>query len=410
MPRTLTFIRHAETEANAERRWQGSTNAPFSARGRDQIARLTARFAGAKPARLVASDLPRTAATAGAIGTAELDPRWREFHVGGWEGLTSEEVEIRFPGELQRLFTGEDFAIGGGERMSAFRDRIATAYDELADDLDDGEEAVVVTHGGVIWAIVNRVLEPPNGTAPVIPSHNTAVTRIRVHDDGTTQLYMFNDATHLDDVPRQFGPEGAVVTLFRHGQTHGNVAGRWQGRSDSELTDVGTRQVERAAQHAPEMDALFTSPLGRAAMTAAILARRAGVDAVIDDGLAEMDFGTWEDLTLAEAADVAPELFEAIYHRGEDLPRGGDGESFTDAGKRFGAAVEALVARNGVRSMGVVSHGAVIRSFAIGLVGLGFPERNRLPVPRNSSMSRFVYTESGPALASYNVAPHLDPS
>lgn len=409
MPRTITFIRHAETEANAQRRWQGSLDSGFSDRGRDQIGRLADRFREPAPG-LVASDLTRAAETAGAIGVPKLDERWREFHVGGWEGLTSEEIEERFPGDLTRLFGGEDFAIGGGERMSVFRERIGEAFDELVDDLDDGEEATVVTHGGVILSMLNLVIDAPGGWSPMIPPHNTAITRVRVDEDGSRQVYSFNDATHLDHLPVQFGTDGTVVTVFRHGQTLGNLAHRWQGRSDSDLTEHGMWQASRASEHAPDMDVLFSSPLGRAMSTAEIIALRAGVEVVADDGLAEMSFGAWESMTLAEAAESKPELFEAIYDRGEDLPRGGDGESFTEAGERIASTIRELVSRNGYRSMGVVSHGAVIRAYAAGIAGLGFRERNRIPVPRNSSMTRFVHGQHGVALASYNVAPHLDES
>lgn len=407
MSRTITFIRHAETEANAERRWQGSTNAPFTRRGEDQIVRLARRL-GRPRSKLIASDLPRTTATASALGAPRLDPSWREFDLGAWEGLTTEEIEERFPGEIQRMFSGEDFAIGGGERMGDFRTRITAAFEALADDLDDGEEAIVVTHGGVIGAVANLTLGTSDASVPIIPSHNTAITRVRLDDDGARQLFTFNDATHLDEVPTQFGPEGTVVTVFRHGETIGNVAGRWQGRSDSDLTERGRWQAARAADHAPHLDTLFTSPLGRAASTAEIIGRPAGLEPIGDEGLAEMAFGTWENLTLAEAADIDPDLFDAIYGRDEDLPRGGDGESFADAGERLGAAIEAIVSVNGHRSVGVVSHGAVIRAFAVALAGLGFAERNRIPVPRNTSMNRFVYGDWGAALASYNVAPHLD--
>lgn len=408
MSRTITFIRHAETAANAERRWQGSTNAPFTATGDDQIARLGRRFSGADVGRLVASDLPRTASTAAVLGEATLDPAWREFHVGAWEGLTSDEVRQRFPGEMDKLFTGEDFAIGGGEMMSDFRARIDAALDALAGSLDDGEQATVVTHGGVIWAIANRVLAPATGSAPLIPSHNTAVSRVRIDDDGAMQLTVFNDATHLDSVPTQFGPEGTPVTLIRHGQTSGNVEGRWQGRSDSPLTDHGIRQVEAASRLAPTFDALYTSPLGRTAHTAQIIGGAVGVPSVAHDGLVEMSFGTWENLTSAEAAAAHPDLFEAVYGRGEDHRRGGDGESFTEAGERLAAAIAEIVATDRHADVGLVSHGAAIRAYATLVVGLGFPERNRLPVPRNSSMSKVVYAEGKPVLASYNVAPHLD--
>ncbi len=348
--------------------------------------------------------------TSQAVGIASPDPAWREFDVGAWEGLTSDEVDSRFPGELARLFSGDDFAIGGAERMSAFRSRIGRAFDDLVDDLDEGDEAVVVTHGGVIWAVVNRVLGASEGAVPVIPSHNTAVTRVRVFEDGNLQLTVFNDASHLDSVPRQFGPSGTQVTLFRHGQTEGNVNARWQGRSDSALTELGLRQVASASAIAPGIDALYSSPLGRTMHTARIIAETTGAPAVPHEGLVEMSFGAWEDMTSAEAAAHHPDLFEALYGRGEDHPRGGDGETFTGAGERLAATLSSIVSHNGARSIGAVSHGAVIRAYAVHIVGLSFAQRDRLPVPRNSSMTGVVYTEDRPMLASYNVAPHMDNS
>lgn len=58
--------------------------------------------------------------------------------------------------------------------------------------------------------------------------------------------------------------------------------------------------------------------------------------------------------------------------------------------------------------VGVVSHGASIRAYVTEVVGLGFADRNRFPIPRNSSMSRVVYDGDRAVLAGYNVAPHLD--
>ena len=88
VPRTVTFIRHAETEANAQTRWQGSTNAPLTVRGRDQIERLRERLDGWQPDVVVSSDLERTMLTADVFDDVRPDPQWREFHVGAWEGLT----------------------------------------------------------------------------------------------------------------------------------------------------------------------------------------------------------------------------------------------------------------------------------------------------------------------------------
>ena len=56
----------------------------------------------------------------------------------------------------------------------------------------------------------------------------------------------------------------------------------------------------------------------------------------------------------------------------------------------------------------MVSHGAAIRAYVTGIIGLGFDDRNRIPIPRNSSMSRVIYADGRSVLAGYNVAPHLD--
>ncbi|MFV2000018.1 MAG: histidine phosphatase family protein, partial [Acidimicrobiia bacterium] len=65
--KTITLIRHAETNANNERRWQGSLDSGLSERGLDQVARLGVRFRSDRPSRVVASDLNRTMETAAAI-------------------------------------------------------------------------------------------------------------------------------------------------------------------------------------------------------------------------------------------------------------------------------------------------------------------------------------------------------
>lgn len=408
MPRYVTLIRHAETQANAALQWQGSMNAPLSERGLDQMDRLGKRVAQWKPSRVVASDLERTLITASVFDDVQPDPQWREFDVGAWEGMRSDQIRVEFPGQLEALMAGEDVVLGGAERLSDFNVRIVDAFDSLVASMDDGDEVVVVSHGGAIWALITHVLGQTGRSAALIPSHNTAVSRVRIDDEGEAQLSVFNDGSHLDVLPTQFGPQGSVVSLFRHGQTEGNVACRWQGRSDSPLTELGMWQVAEASQVSPSLDSLFTSPLGRTVATAEILGRPHGVTPLADAGLVEMSFGSWENMTTAEAAAADPALFDEIYGRGIDAKRGRDGESFGDAGVRMLEAVARIAESSAESEIGVVSHGASIRAYVTELVGLGFAERNRFPIPRNSSMSRVVYDGDRAVLAGYNVAPHLD--
>src|SRR5205814_10368355 len=71
------------------------------------------------------------------------------------------------------------------------------------------------------------------------------------------------------------------VLLVRHGQSEWNALGRWQGRADPPLSDLGRRQAHAAARSIGALDAIFASNLQRAMETAAIIASEIGVGAVI---------------------------------------------------------------------------------------------------------------------------------
>ena len=408
MTKKVTLIRHAETNANSVSRWQGASDSGISPYGEEQLVALAGRQNGSQGNILIASDLPRTMRTASVLGDPLPNSAWREFGVGDWEGLTSADIMDRYPGQMEAFLRGEDIAPGGGEYMSDFGNRVVAAFDEVVASMDDGQSATVVTHGGVIWAIMGHILGRRDGPMKLIPSHNTASTVIRIDDEGDEQVEVFNDASHLSTVPTQFGPEGTAVSLFRHGQTEANVEGRWQGRTDSPLTASGREQVESASVTAPPVQALFTSPLGRTVETAAIIGSAMGVSPRDSEGLIEMSFGSWENMTIDEAIADDPELFDLIYNQGEDMPRGRDGESFAETGDRVSATVEALASTTDLDHIGVVSHGAAIRAYITSVVGISFADRNRIPIPRNSSMSQIRHTSHGPVVAAYNVAPHLD--
>ncbi len=408
MPKTITLIRHAETNANRDRRWQGTSESGLSSHGEEQLSRLAARFTGFTPDQLIASDLPRTMRTAEAFGTPSPDKDWREFSIGNWEGLTTDEVVDRYPGQFEAFIRGDDVAPGGGELMSVFGRRIAGAFERLVESMDADDHAVVVAHGGSIWALMSYILGIEGGAA-MIPSHNTARTEIIVFENGDRKVHIFNDASHLDATARQFGPEGQTVTFVRHGQSEGNVAGTWDGRLNSTLTDRGVAQATAAGAVAPRVPTIYTSPLKRAASTAALIGEALDVEPIPDDGLMEMYFGGWEGLTTEEILEHYREEFEAYADGTTDDPVGSTGgESLTAVGDRMAATMTSMWGRSNGDPFVAVSHGAAIRALALNVLGLKNIGRLRLIVPRNTSMTSMVLTETRPVVASYNVAPHMD--
>jgi probable phosphoglycerate mutase len=162
------------------------------------------------------------------------------------------------------------------------------------------------------------------------------------------------------------------VVVLRHGQTGHNAAGIWQGQLDSDLSDLGREQARAAgkalAALAPTV--VVASDLTRAAHTGAEVASAAGVELTLDARWREINVGRWEGLTAQEVLTRYPDERERHF-RGEDFPRGVDGESLSDVTTRVRAALDDLLADLGPGETAVVAtHGVTGRLVTAALVDL----------------------------------------
>jgi ribonuclease H / adenosylcobalamin/alpha-ribazole phosphatase len=158
--------------------------------------------------------------------------------------------------------------------------------------------------------------------------------------------------------------QGRATTtlLLRHGETPLSAERRFAGRGDFPLTEKGLRQAAAAAERLAArsgIDLIVTSPLVRARQTAEAAAQTTGAPLQADDGLAELDFGEWEGLTLAEASQAWPDEVTAWLGSVDVAPPGG--ESFAAAMSRVGAAVDRLLAAHQFRTLLLVSHVSPIK-------------------------------------------------
>ena len=208
-PVELVLVRHAETVWNAEGRWQGQTDVPLSEKGRAEVRAASARFFGARFDRIVSSDLSRALDTASGIAsgledppTVERDSALREMNLGRWCGLLHSEVEAKFSGELASLQAGtfeegSDRRIGiDGETLSELAARVDDALGRVIGSARDTDRVLLVTHGGVIRAVLMAMLRLEGTRRPLLGARNTAITTIDVMH-GVRQLRSYNDARHL---------------------------------------------------------------------------------------------------------------------------------------------------------------------------------------------------------------------
>ncbi|MET8999602.1 bifunctional RNase H/acid phosphatase [Amycolatopsis sp. NPDC004169] len=159
------------------------------------------------------------------------------------------------------------------------------------------------------------------------------------------------------------------LLLLRHGQTEMSALRRYSGRGDVPLTELGRTQAAAAAKRLAAMDGLvvdgeavpiISSPLTRTKQTAQAVADALGGRVETHPGLIETDFGEWEGLTFAEAADRDPELHSSWLGDSSVPPPGG--ESFDVVHRRVRKARDELIAEHGGRTLLLVSHVTPIKT------------------------------------------------
>jgi len=159
--------------------------------------------------------------------------------------------------------------------------------------------------------------------------------------------------------PGWTGARGTLtrMLLLRHGQTELSVQRRYSGRGNPALNEVGRQQARAAARYLAKrggIAAVISSPLERAYQTAATAAKALRLDVTVENDLIETDFGAWEGLTFAEAAERDPELHRRwLRDTSTPPPRG---ESFDDALQRVLRARERIVTEREGETVLVVSH------------------------------------------------------
>jgi probable phosphoglycerate mutase len=146
------------------------------------------------------------------------------------------------------------------------------------------------------------------------------------------------------------------MLLVRHAQSAWNESGRWQGRADPPLSELGRRQAVSASSRLGAIDAIVTSPLERARDTAHAFAVATGVGpVVVDDDLVERDIGPWSGLTRAEIEDRWPGALDEGR-----LPAGFETDELLV--QRSSVTLSRIGAMFDGATVVVVTHGGVIRS------------------------------------------------
>jgi len=166
------------------------------------------------------------------------------------------------------------------------------------------------------------------------------------------------------------------LVLLRHGETEWSASGQHTGRTDIPLTAAGEEQARQAGRALTryEFAAVYTSPLERARRTAELTGFP---DAVVDENLAEWDYGPVDGRTAKEiSAELGREFLifdDGVRILPPDPAHGGGrpGELLDDVYERALAVVaRAEETLKDGRDVLVVAHGHLLRVLATVWLGV----------------------------------------
>ena len=133
------------------------------------------------------------------------------------------------------------------------------------------------------------------------------------------------------------------LLLVRHGETELKSSERLWGNTDVKLGTLGLQQAERLRNRlaSEKIDAIYSSNMQRALVTAETIASRHQLAVVTCAELHEVNFGKIEGLTISEANQRYPELAKFRMERNLNLRYPG-GDSLIEFSKRVSQFLKRL--------------------------------------------------------------------
>lgn len=161
----LLLVRHGETAWSRSGRHTGSTDVPLTEHGREEARRLVPLIRSHRIGAAFVSPLQRARETAELIGLTDvrLDPDLREWDYGGYEGVTTVEIQRERPGWF--LFT-DGVAPGPADHPGESPAEVGARADRMLAKVDAAHAntegvVVLVAHGHFLRVLTARRLGLP---------------------------------------------------------------------------------------------------------------------------------------------------------------------------------------------------------------------------------------------------------
>jgi broad specificity phosphatase PhoE len=197
------------------------------------------------------------------------------------------------------------------------------------------------------------------------------------------------------------------VILVRHGQTDWNEERIFRGSIDVELNREGLEQAQIIGRRLAGtlLDAIYSSPLSRAAKTAELIA--SFHDLVVDfrEEFTDINFGEWQGLKREAARQRYPEIYR-VWEESPDKVRIPGAETLEEVRERITGGLKRILWEHTEGTVVIVSHGLTNKVLLCAVLGMGNAHFWKVKQD-NGAVNIFKYTESGTKLFLMNDTSHL---
>lgn len=207
MTTTIILVRHGQTVWNTREVFRGQTDIELDETGLKQAELLGAYLSQGKVDAVFSSPLKRAVQTAQAIvrrhGLAvEIAPGLNDINFGEWQGLSLQEVGIRFK-ELFAVWSSEPHRvrIPSGESLDNVHQRAQTVVNQVVKKYT-GKVVVLVSHRVVNKVLICSLLGLGNSQFWDIRMDNCGMTTFE-HTDGRFVLTGHNNVSFLESLKQE---------------------------------------------------------------------------------------------------------------------------------------------------------------------------------------------------------------
>ena len=198
--------------------------------------------------------------------------------------------------------------------------------------------------------------------------------------------------------------------IIRHCEATGNRDRVFQGISDCDITELGAKQLECLAERFKNIkpDAVYSSPLKRAYLTAEAANKYHGLPITKVDGLIQIDGGEIEGISWVDFPETRPEVeYLWSFEPHNFHPKGG--ESMRNVYIRSWKAIKDIVGKNEGKTVFVASHGCTIRNIICNALGRSVEQLNTVAWADNTGVFhlRFKSKDELPEILLFNDVSHL---